>query len=121
MKFYETLRGVIIVGFGFGPTCLIVWFLFERLEVFLKEGYNPIIQLITFFPRRDLSEWIGVQLIYDYIASTSMFQWDAIRSIVGWIQLTYDFILHLPIELWILVCWPIFSWIGFKISIFMKR
>ena len=121
MRFYEILRGVIIVGFGFGPPCLIIWFLFERLEVFLREGYNPTIQLVTLFPKRNLDEWESAQSIYDYIASTSMFQWDAIRSIVGWIQLTYDFILHLPIELWILVCWPIFSWIGFKISIFMKR
>ena len=121
MRFYETLRGVIIVGFGFGPPCLIIWFLFERLEIFLRKGYNPTLQLVTLFPKRNLDGWQSVQLIYDYIASISVLQWDAIRSIVGWIQLTYDIILHLPIELWILVGWPIFSWIGFKISIFMKR
>ena len=47
MRFSETLRGVIILGFGFGPPFCIIWFLFERLETLVKEGYNPTIQLAT--------------------------------------------------------------------------
>jgi hypothetical protein len=121
MRFYETLKGAIIIGFGFGSPCLIIWFLFERLEIFLREGYNPTFQLVTFIPGKGLNEWESIKSIYDYISSTTIFQWDVVTAIVGWVHFIYDFILHLPIELWLLACWPIFSWIGFKISNFIKR
>jgi hypothetical protein len=121
MRFYETLRGTTIVAFGFGSPCLIIWFLFERLEVFLREGYNPTFQLVTFFPGKGFNEWNSIKSFFDYISSTPMYKLDAVTFIISWVQLIHDFILHLPIEFWILVCWPIFSWTGLKILTFIKR
>ena len=121
MRFYETLRGVIILGFGFGGPYLIIWFLFERLEFFLQNGYNPTIRLVTFISDGRTTEWEIFGLIQNYISSMSLFQSDTIKSIFDWVQLAFNSILHLPIELWILLSWPVLSWVGLKISTFMKK
>jgi len=121
MRFSETLRGVIILGFGFGPPCCIIWFLFERLEVLLKEGYNPTIQLTTLFLNKNLDDSIIIKPVYDYIASTKIFQWDTTQSILSWGNSIEDFIMQLPIELWFLASWPILNWIGFRLSKFMRK
>lgn len=45
--------------------------LFYRAFVFLKHGYNPIVQLDTFFPQEGPEySWKGVEVIYDYLASS---------------------------------------------------
>ena len=121
MRFYETLRGAIILGFGFGAPSLIIWFLFERLEFFLQNGYNPTIRLVTFISDGRTIEWEIFGSIHNYISSMSLFQSDTIKSIFDWVQLAFNSILHLPIELWILLSWPVLSWVGFKISTFMKK
>jgi hypothetical protein len=121
MRFYETLRGVIIIGFGFGAPSLIIWFLFERLEFFLQNGHNPTFRLVTFISDGQTIKWKLFGSIHDYISSMSLFQSGAIKSIFDWVQLALNSILHLPIELWILLSWPVLSWVGFKISTFMKK
>ena len=121
MRFYETLRGVIIFGFGFGAPSLIIWFLFERLEFFLQNGFNPTFRLETFISDGRNIEWEILGSIHSYISSMSLFQSDTIKLIFDWIRLAFNSILYLPIELWILLSWPVLSWIGFKISGFMKK
>ena len=121
MRFYETLRGVIIFGFGFGAPSLIIWFLFERLEFFLQNGFNPTFRLETFISDGRNIEWEILGSIHSYISSMSLFQSDTIKLIFDWMRLAFNSILYLPIELWILLSWPVLSWIGFKISRFMKK
>ena len=121
MRFYETLRGVIILGLGFGAPSLIIWFLLERLEFFLQNGYNPTIRLVTFISDGRTVEWKIFGSIHNYISSMLLFQSDTIKSILDWVQLAFNSILYLPIELWILLSWPVLSWVGFKISRFMKN
>jgi hypothetical protein len=65
--------------------------LFYRLYIFLKEGYNPVTQLYTFFPNgiyeKDEFSWKGMQMVYEYV----------------WM---------LPVEVPILIFWIVFVIIG---------
>ena len=121
MRFSETLRGIIILGFSFGTPFTIIWFLFERLENILKDGHNPVLQLNTLLSNKNFSDIPVINSITNYLDSTQMFQWDFTQTIVSWIKIAHHFIMSSPIELWIFVSWPILNWIGYKLSKFKRR
>jgi hypothetical protein len=121
MRFSETLRGVIILGFGFGPPFCIIWFLFERLETLVKDGNNPTIQLATLFQNMNFGDWIIIKSIRGLTTSVQIFQWDSIQNILSWIQSSAYFMINWPVELWVLASWPILNWIGYRLTKFIKK
>ena len=68
------------VSFIFALVCFITPFvsiglcLLYRAYFFLRYGYNPIIQLDTFYPQTSGQEygWKGVEMVYDYLASSPL-------------------------------------------------
>ena len=58
--------GAPLVGIG---VCVLY-----RAYFFFRYGYNPIIQLDVFYPQTAGNEygWRGVEMVYDYIASSPL-------------------------------------------------
>jgi hypothetical protein len=60
--------------------------LFYRLYVLLKDGYNPTIQIDTFFPQSGAGySWKGVEMVYDYVASSPI----EVVVLIGWMGLVW--------------------------------
>ncbi len=60
--------------------------LFYRLYIFLKSGYNPTIQIDTFFPQSGAEySWKGVEMVYDYVASSPI----EVVVLIGWMGLVW--------------------------------
>jgi hypothetical protein len=84
----------------------IIFSLLYRLVYFLKDGYNPTLQLSTIIPPFDFGEWKGIRLIFESIPSGE--PWSFFRTIFNIAQVTIVFFYHLPLEFGLVVCGLIF-------------
>jgi len=70
-KFFDR----VMLGLLWSPTVIlpfaIIISLCFRLYVFLKDGHNPTIRIDIFFPQSGAEySWKGVEMMYDYVASS---------------------------------------------------
>ena len=60
--------------------------LLYRLYFFLRYGYNPTIEIDTFFPQSGAEfSWVGLEIVYDFVAALPL---DGLLAL-SWIPLIY--------------------------------
>ena len=86
-RLLDIVGDIIFCGCVFIPLLIPVALIY-RLYIFLKDGYNPVTMISTYFPVDYFKfSWKGVQMVYEYV----------------WM---------LPVEVPILIFWIVFVIIG---------